>query len=131
MLRASYQAIKAADPRALVVSAGMSPTTTSNAQAMPDLEYIRAMYAAGARDSFDILGVHAAGFKADPCADPGEVAQSAELTNNDPSPTEMKRIYAFRHVEDVRELMVQQGDAAKQMGVLEMGWTTDARPCSP
>ena len=39
MLKDSYQAIKAADPQALVVSAGMSPTTTSNAQAMPDLEF--------------------------------------------------------------------------------------------
>ena len=50
MLKASYQAIKAADPQALVVSAGMSPTTTNNAQAMPDLDFYRAMYAAGARD---------------------------------------------------------------------------------
>jgi polysaccharide biosynthesis protein PslG len=131
MLRDSYQVIKAADPQALVLSAGMSPTTTSNAQAMPDLEFIRAMYAAGARDSFDIMGVHAQPFKAEPCADPAVVAQSPELTNNDPSSPELKRIYAFRHVEDIRELMVQQGDGAKQMAVLEMGATTDMRPGSP
>jgi len=131
MLEGSYQAIKAADPDALVVSAGMSPTTNSSAQAMPDMDFIRAMYAAGARDSFDVLGVHAAGFKAEPCADPGQVALSPELTNNDPSPVEARRIYAFRHVEDVRALMVQQGDADKQMAVLEMGWTTDQRPGSP
>jgi hypothetical protein len=130
MLKASYQAIKAADPQAIVVSAGMSPTTTNTAQAMPDLEFIRQMYAAGARDTFDVLGVHAAIFKADPCADPGEVAADPALTNNDPSPPDLKRAYAFRHVEDVRALMVQQGDANKQMAVLEMGSTTDARPTS-
>jgi polysaccharide biosynthesis protein PslG len=130
MLKASYQAIKAADPQAIVVSAGMSPTATNDDHAMPDLDYIRAMYAAGARDSFDVLGVHAAGFKADPCADPGQVAQSPELTNNDSSPTDLKRIYAFRHVEDVHALMIQQGDANKQLAILEMGWTTDARPTS-
>jgi polysaccharide biosynthesis protein PslG len=130
MLKDSYQAIKAADPQAIVISAGMSPTTNRSAQAMPDLDFIRDMYAAGARDSFDVLGVHAAGYKADPCADPGEVARSPELTNNDPSPLEAKRIYAFRHVEDVREMMVQQGDADKQMAVLEMGYTTDQRPGS-
>jgi polysaccharide biosynthesis protein PslG len=130
MLKASYQAIKAADPQALVVSAGMSPTTDTSEHAVPDLEYIRQMYAAGARDNFDVLGVHAAGFRAEPCADPGEVAQSPELTNNDPSPVDAKRIYAFRHVEDVRAVMEQQGDAQKQMAVLEMGWTTDARPGS-
>ncbi|HLZ28520.1 MAG TPA: cellulase family glycosylhydrolase [Chloroflexota bacterium] len=130
MLKASYAAIKAADPQALVVSAGMSPTTTNNAQAIPDLEFIRQMYAAGAKDSFDVLGVHAAGYKAEPCADPAQVALSSDLTNNDPSPVDLRRIYAFRHVEDVRDLMVQQGDANKQMSILEMGWTTDARPTS-
>jgi polysaccharide biosynthesis protein PslG len=127
MLKASYRVIKAADPQAVVVSAGMSPTTTSDAHAMPDLDFIRAMYAAGARGSFDVLGVHAAGFKADPCADPGEVARDPDLTNHDPSPTELKRIYAFRHVEDVHALMAEQGDATTQLGILEMGWTTDVR----
>jgi hypothetical protein len=131
MLKASYQAIKAADPQALVVSAGMSPTTDTSEHAIPDLEFIRQMYAAGASGSYDILGVHAAGYKAEPCADPAMVALSPELTNFDPSPPDLKRIYAFRHVEDVRALMVQQGETDKQMGVLEMGWTTDARPGSP
>jgi hypothetical protein len=131
MLKSSYQAIKTADPQALVISAGMSPTTTNNAQAIPDLDFIRQMYAAGASSSFDVLGAHAAIFKAEPCADPAEIAQSVELTNYDPSPPALKRVYAFRHIEDVRALMVQQGDSAKQMSVLEMGSTTDARPDSP
>jgi hypothetical protein len=131
MLRASYQAIKAADPQALVITAGMSPTTTNNAQAMPDLDYYAAMYAAGARGSFDMLGIHAPPWKADPCADPAVVAQDPTLTNQDPSPVNMRRIYAFRHAEDIRQLMVQQGDADKQIAVLEMGATTDQRPGSP
>jgi hypothetical protein len=130
MLKSSYAAIKAADPQALVVSAGMSPTTENDQHATPDLQFIQQVYADGAKDSFDILGVHAAGYKADPCADPGVVAQDPDLTNHDPSPPDLRRIYAFRHVEDVRALMIQQGDAAKQMGILEMGWTTDARPGS-
>jgi hypothetical protein len=109
----------------------MSPTTTSNAQAMPDLEYIAQMYAAGARGTFDVLGIHAPPWKAEPCADPAVVAQDPLLTNNDPSPATMKRIYAFRHAEDVRQLMVQQGDGDKQIAVLEMGATTDQRPGSP
>ena len=92
MLKASYQAIKAADPQALVVSAGMSPTTTNNAQAMPDLEFIRAMYAGRARAIASTSWASTrAGFKADPCADPARSRQSPELTNNDPSPTELKR----------------------------------------
>jgi hypothetical protein len=130
MLKASYQTIKAADPQAIVMSAGMSPTTTNNEHAMPDLVFIQKMYEEGAHDSFDVLGVNAAGWKADPCADPAVVARNPELTNNDPSPLDLKRIYALRHVEDVRALMIKQGDANKQMSVLEMGWTTDARPNS-
>ena len=131
MLKASYQAIKAADPNALVISAGMSPTTTNSAQAIPDLEFIRQMYAAGAKGSFDILGIHAQPWKAEPCADPATVAQSAELTNNDPSSPELRRIYAFRHAEDVHSLMLQQGDGDRQIAVLEMGATTDMRSGSP
>jgi hypothetical protein len=28
----------------------------------------------------------------------------------------------FRHVEDIREIMVQNGDEEKQIAILEMGW---------
>jgi hypothetical protein len=131
LLEASYRVIKAADPKALVISAGMSPTTTNNAQAMPDLDFLRAMYSAGARNSFDLLGVNAQPWKADPCADPADVAQRADLTNDDPNPPNLKRVYALRHVEDVRDLMIQQGDADRQMAIMEMGATTDQRQGSP
>jgi len=128
LLKASYQAIKRADPNALVISAGLTPTTADFDQAMPDMKFFARMYDAMGNNSsgyFDLLGVHAAGYKADPEADPGVVAQDPALTNNDPSPTEAKRIYAFRHVEDVRQLMVQRGDGNKQIAILEFGWTSD------
>ena len=87
LLKASYQAIKAADPQALVITAGMSPTTDSNATApCPTSTSTGPCTRPGRATSFDVLGVHAAGFKADPCADPAVVAPSPELTNNDPSP---------------------------------------------
>jgi polysaccharide biosynthesis protein PslG len=130
MLQASYRAIKAADPSALVITAGMAPTTDVSDKVMRDIDFYRAMYAAGARGSFDLLGVHAAGFKAAPCADPGEVAADPVLTNGDQSPADVRRVYSFRHVEDVRQVMVENGDADKQVAILEMGWTTDRRPDS-
>jgi hypothetical protein len=132
MLKASYAAIKAADPQAIVATAGLSPTTTQGQQAMRDLDFYRAMYQAGAKGSFDVLGANAAGFKAPPCTDPDEVASTPALSNpDDPSPPDVKRVYAFRHVEDVHKLMLDNGDADKQIVVLEMGWTTDPRPGSP
>jgi len=34
-------------------------------------------------------------------------------------------------VEDLRQVMVEQGDQDRKMAVLEMGWTSDMRPNSP
>jgi len=131
LLKIAYQAIKAADPEALVITAGLAPTTEISARARPDVMFLREMYEAGAKPYFDVLGVHGAGYKAPPEMDPGEVARDPVLTNNDPSPEELKRVYCFRHVEDLRAIMVEYGDADKQVAVLELGWTVDRRPDSP
>jgi hypothetical protein len=115
LLRACYVGIKSADPAALVISAGLSPTGTGLPDAIPDIEYLIAMYEAGAAPYFDLLGVHAPGFGYPPETSPDEVAE-----NHDGH-----RFFCFRHVEDAREVMVRYGDSDKQAAVLEMGWTTD------
>jgi hypothetical protein len=131
MLRVSYQAIKKADPQALVISAGLSPTTEVSDLARSDTVFLREMYQAGAGQYFDVLGVHAAGYKAHPEADPAEVAREPALTNSDPSAEELRRAYSFRHVEDMRRIMLEAGDWDKQVAIMEMGWTSDPRPDSP
>lgn len=131
MLKIAYKAIKAADPEAWVVSAGLAPTTRWDDVAMPDLEFLRGMYAAGAKPYFDLLGAHGAGYKVPPETDPAVVARDPALHNNDPSPEHLKRIYCFRHVEDIRQIMVEHGDGDKQIVLLEFGWTIDPRPDSP
>ncbi len=134
MLRLAYRAIKTNDPSAIVITAGMAPTTQDDAIAMPDMKFYQGMYDAMRQNSdgyFDMLGVHGAGYAVAPETDPQVVATDPRLHNNDPSPTELKRVYAFRHVEDVRDLMVRNGDANKKVVVLEFGWTTDSRPNSP
>lgn len=62
MLRVAHHAIKAADPRALVISGGLATTGDGGAGAMGDLDFLRAMYRAGARGSFDALGSHPYGY---------------------------------------------------------------------
>ena len=131
MLRDSYQEIKKVDPGALVISGGLSPTTEQSDRAISDMVYLREMYAHGAKPYFDMLGAHAPGFKAPPEADPAEVARNPEYNNNDPSPEEFRRAYAFRHAEDVRKVMEENGDQGKQIAIMELGWTTDPRPNSP
>ena len=116
LLKVCYAAIKAADPNAIVISAGLAPTGTDTAAAMPDTKFLEGMYAAGAADYFDVLGLNAPGYKAPPELDPAEAEDPAYGGG---------RWFAFRHVEDMREIMVTNGDGRKQAAILEMGWTLD------
>src|SRR5690606_12892776 len=55
LLRACSDAIRAADPDAIIITAGLAPTGGPMPDAMPDVDYLRAMYAAGASPYFDVL----------------------------------------------------------------------------
>jgi hypothetical protein len=123
LLRACYVGVKTADPGALVVSAGLAPTGTGLPEAVPDTDYLVQMYEAGAAPYFDALGVNAPGYKAPPEVSPEEAAATQEYGG--------QRFFCFRHVEDMREIMVQYDDGEKQVVILEMGWTADPRPESP
>ena len=133
MLKRAYEVIKKADPNAIVISAGMAPTTELSQRAVPDTQFIQSMYNAGAKPYFDMLGAHGAGYKAPPEMDPGQVAIDPNYHNvGDPNcPGDACRIYSFRHVEDLRQIMVNNGDANKRVVVLEFGWTRDERTNSP
>jgi hypothetical protein len=115
LLKVCSIGIKAADPQALVISAGMAPTGSGLPEAMPDAQFVEKMYQAGAAPYFDLLGVHAAGYQEPPETSPEE---AAEKYNGN-------RFFCFRHVEDLRQIMERYGDADKQVAVLEFGWTTD------
>ncbi|MCB0180146.1 MAG: cellulase family glycosylhydrolase, partial [Anaerolineae bacterium] len=121
LLKVGYQAVKAADPNAIVISAGMAPTTRDDAEAMPDTHFIQGIYDAGGAAYFDVLGVHAPGYKSAPELDPAVVANDPSLNNGDSAPEDLRRVYAFRRVEDLRELMVRNGDEAKKVVILEFG----------
>jgi hypothetical protein len=131
MLKMAYQTIKAIDPDATVISAGLAPTTRWDDVAMPDTVFIQGMYDAGAAPHFDLLGAHGAGYKVSPETSPDVVASDPALNNHDPSSEELKRIYCFRHIEDVRAVMLANGDGDKRIALLEFGWTTDPRAHSP
>lgn len=117
LLAVCYEAIKAADPEAIVISAGLAPTGTGLPVAMPDTEFLQGMYDAGAADAFDVLGLNAPGYKAPPEVSPEEGAANPDYGGG--------RWFVFRHVEDMRDIMVANGDGDKQVAILELGWTTD------
>lgn len=116
LLKPCAEAIRAADPDAVIISAGLAPTGDWLPTAIPDMDYLRLMYAAGAAEWFDVLGLNAPGYGAPPDLSPDEAEQQGRL-----------RWMCFRHVEDMRAIMVAAGDAHKQIALLEVGWTTDTR----
>jgi len=120
MLKMAYAAIKAADPDAMVISAGLSPTGTwDDSISRPDDWYLESMYIAMGGNSdgyFDVLGAHGAGYKSPPERDPAVVAADPGLGGH--------RAFAFRRVEDLRAIMVKYGDGGKRIWPTEFGWAT-------
>lgn len=109
LLRRGYSAVKQTDPAALVVSAGLAPTNRVDKSALDDRIYLQAMYDAGAKESFDVLGAHPYGF-AYPPDDPRHAHQGLN----------------FARLLDLREIMLSNGDVHKPVWATEVGWTTSA-----
>ncbi|MEA3309928.1 MAG: hypothetical protein U9Q70_10510 [Chloroflexota bacterium] len=117
LLRVCALSIKQTDPAALVITAGLAPTGSGPPHALPDMDFLRGMYEAGAAPYFDLLGANAPGYAAPPETSPDEAAATPEYGG--------QRFFTFRHVEDLRAIMEEYGDAHKQIAILEFGWTTD------
>ncbi|MHB8747786.1 MAG: hypothetical protein ACYDBJ_01195 [Aggregatilineales bacterium] len=113
LLQTCYTQIKAADPNAIIISAGLAPTGTTSNSALLDDTFLQQMYASGLSQWYDVLGLNAPGYKSPPETDPGDPALDGH------------RWPVFRHVEDMRAIQVANGDGAKQIAILEMGWTLD------
>ena len=111
LLKEVYPRAKAAAPDAVVIAAGLAPVPDAGdvASAMNDLDYLGALYAAGAAPYFDMLAAHSYGMRLPPEApsDPAAIG--------------------FRRVELLRDIMVARGDAAKQIIVTEGGWNDSPR----
>ena len=58
LLRTSYEAIKATNPRTIVISAAPAPTGVNNETVMSDDRFIQGMVAAGATNYMDCVGIH-------------------------------------------------------------------------
>jgi hypothetical protein len=117
LLCTAKEAVKRAAPQVLVISAGLSPTGVADETAVDDTLYLQWMYDNGAKPCFDVLGAHGAGYKAPPSISPEELT-SDKTWGGHPS-------FGFRRVEQLREVMVRNDDDAKQVWLLEFGWTSD------
>jgi polysaccharide biosynthesis protein PslG len=118
LLKVCSEAIRAADADAILISAGLAPTGTYDANAHPDDVYFQAMYDADFQGYVDVVGMHAPGYT------------SPDLSLEEAARQGIAPWATFRHPEDLRRIMVANGDAAHQVAILEFGWTTDPRPDS-
>ncbi|MDX1524226.1 MAG: hypothetical protein R3264_21530, partial [Anaerolineae bacterium] len=114
LLRVGYEAVKAGDPEALVVAAGLAPTNSNGPEAMDERLFLQAMYEAGASPFFDVLAAHPYSF--------GQAPEAPASDSEHP---------AFRRLAELRATMVDNGDAHKPVWITEMGWTVDAPPEQP
>jgi GH35 family endo-1,4-beta-xylanase len=105
MLRRCSDEIRAVDPDAILISAGLSPTGQDDSIAQRDDLYLQRMYDLDFQQYIDVVGVHAPGF-----APPEYGPDDAERDGRG-------RWATFRRVEDLREIMVKNGDAARQMAI--------------
>jgi GH35 family endo-1,4-beta-xylanase len=107
LLRQAYEAIKAADAEATIVSAGLASTNHQDDEAMDDRLFLEDMYQAGAGAYFDALGAHPYGF-AYPPDDPRGAHDGLNLAR----------------LLDLRAIMETHGDGDEPIWVTELGWTT-------
>ncbi len=119
LLRVCSAAIRMADPQAILISAGLAPTGTCCEQARPDDLYLQELYDAGFQQHVDVVGMHAPGYSA------------PELGPDEAEAAGSQRFFTFRRVEDLRRIMVENGDAARQVAILETGWTRDVAGHNP
>jgi polysaccharide biosynthesis protein PslG len=113
LLGLAYAAAKAADPNVIVISAGLSPTGTTNGHSADDVQYLQWLYDAGLKGKFDVLGAHGN-------VQAPEVDAAFGSLAHFPHPS-----FYFRRIEQLRDVMVKNGDADKRVWLLEFGWTAD------
>ncbi len=113
LLGGAYAAAHTADPNIVVLSAGLSPTGVTDGHSADDVEFLSWMYRAGLKGKFDVLGAHAN-------SQAPEVAAPLASLRDFPHAS-----FYFRRVEQLRQVMTENNDGARQIWLVEWGWTAD------
>ncbi len=127
LLSAAYQAIKTADPSIIVVSGAPTPAGDVPGAAIDDINYLKAMYAAGLKNVADVIGVHPSGYNCPALADWQTVADPSASFRG---PFDNRHhSWCFRGtMEGYRQVMVASGDADKHLWPTEFGWAVSSTP---
>lgn len=106
MLKAAYTAIKAVNPNAVVLAGSLGATTNVNGITVTPQRFLAEMYAAGAAGFFDALSYHPYHYT---------LPFSAGAGTTDAPLDQVRMLY---------DLMVANGDGAKQIWATEYGTAT-------
>ena len=118
LLRQAYAAIKAADPAAMVISAGLAPTGFNDGvNALNDRLYLQSLYDLGLKNVTDAVAVHAVGFanppEAECCQKPDGVETHYE-----------NRSFYFKNTLDDYHAITQANEDQRPLWVTKFGWGT-------
>jgi polysaccharide biosynthesis protein PslG len=105
LLCASYRALKAVDSDIVVISGALAPTSELGGVNLNDFVFLERMYQADAGECFDVLSMQGYGLNSGP-------------TDRRMRPTTVN----FGRSQYIRDLMVQNGDAAKPIWISEAAW---------
>jgi LysM repeat protein len=119
LLRTGYNAVKAADPNALVISAGLAPTGFNDGvNAINDRQFLNALYVSGLAGVSDAVGAHPLGWANPPDALCCEPPVGVETHYQDPSFFFLETLRAYR------DTMVANNDGSTPIWVTKFGWGT-------
>ncbi len=126
LLAAAYSAIKAADPNAYVISAGLSPTGFNDGvNAVNDRQFLSDLYAVGLANVSDAIGAHPLGWANPPDSLCCEAPVGVTTHYQDPS-------FFFRNtLSDYRDIMVGAADGSTPIWVTKFGWGTSEDTAAP
>jgi polysaccharide biosynthesis protein PslG len=121
LLRAGHNGIKRGDPNALIVFGGLTPNGVNDPTiAIDDVQYMQEIYAFNdgeVRQYYDIMGSHVSATQTTP--------DQSWPDNPGPEGWSDHPSFYFRRAEELRQVMVDNGDAETMMWITEFGWTTE------
>ena len=127
LLKAAYQAIKAQDPNAIVVSGALTPTGAPPPAAVDDFIYLEQMLQAGLANWCDAIGVHPSGYNVPPDLRYDQVNDPTAIFRG---PSDNKHhSWSFRStMEGYRNYLIAYGAANKCLWPTEFGWASSPTP---
>ena len=120
LLAGAYQAVKAVDPGAAVVSGAPAPTGINDGiLAIDDRVFLQQMYDAGLKDNCDAVGAHPYGF-----ANPPDVYYAGGDFDPNRGWDDHPCFFFRNTMEDYYQIMAAHGDGEKRVWATEFGWST-------